>query len=190
MGPEHISYYQLTLEPNTLFHRAPPPLPDDDLAADMHDHGLERLAAAGYAQYEVSAHARPGRRCRHNLNYWEFGDYLGCRRRGPRQADRPRHRAGRAHRQARHPDAYLAAVETGGFVSSRSPLADEDLALEFALFALRLNQGFEPDPVSARTGLPYASIRARVAAAQADGLLEPGLGESGRRSWGGGSSTI
>ena len=73
LGPEHLSYYQLTLEPNTAFHQAPPPLPDDDLAADMHEQGLERLAAAGYAQYEVSAHTRPGRRCCHNLNYWEPG---------------------------------------------------------------------------------------------------------------------
>jgi coproporphyrinogen III oxidase-like Fe-S oxidoreductase len=77
LGPEHISYYQLTLEPNTWFHAHPPPVPDPDLAADMAEQGLEELARAGYRQYEVSAYARDGARCLHNLNYWEFGDYLG-----------------------------------------------------------------------------------------------------------------
>ena len=173
LGPEHLSYYQLTLEPNTTFHQAPPPLPNDDLAADMHDQGLERLAAAGLGQYEVSAHARPGRRCRHNLNYWDFGDYLGIGAGAHAKLTDPE--TGRVERTAkhRHPDSYLAAAGAGGFISSRRPLADDDLILEFALFALRLNDGFSPDLFSARTGLPYESIRLRVAAAQADGLLEP-----------------
>ncbi|HHI76505.1 MAG TPA: radical SAM family heme chaperone HemW, partial [Gammaproteobacteria bacterium] len=77
LGPEHLSWYQLTLEPNTLFHHDPPPLPDDDALGEMMDAGLARLSAAGFVQYEISAHARPGRQARHNLNYWRFGDYLG-----------------------------------------------------------------------------------------------------------------
>ena len=76
-GPPHLSFYQLTLEPNTLFHRYPPPLPDDDAAADIADAVEAMLSDAGYGHYETSAHARPGRECRHNLNYWRFGDYLG-----------------------------------------------------------------------------------------------------------------
>ena len=173
LGPEHLSYYQLTLEPNTAFHQAPPPLPDDDLAADMHDRGLERLAAAGYAQYEVSAHARLGRRCRHNLNYWEFGDYLGIGAGAHAKLTDPETSQVTRITKHRHPDSYLGAARAGGFISSRRTLADEDLILEFALFGLRLNDGFSPELFSARTGLPYESIRARVAAAQADGLLEP-----------------
>ena len=173
LGPEHLSYYQLTLEPNTAFYQAAPPLPDDDLAADMHDQGLKHLATEGYAQYEVSAHARLGQRCRHNLNYWEFGDYLGIGAGAHAKLTDPG--TSRVERIAkhRHPDSYLAAARTGGFVSSRRSLAEEDLVVEFALFALRLNDGFSPELFSARTGLPYESIRARVAAAQADGLLEP-----------------
>jgi len=173
LGSEHLSYYQLTLEPNAAFHQTPPPLPDDDLAADMHDQGLERLAAAGYAQYEVSAHARPGRRCRHNVNYWEFGDYLGIGAGAHAKVTDPETSRVQRIAKHRHPDSYLAAAGTGGFVSSRRPLVDEDLILEFALFALRLNEGFSLELFSARTGLPYESIRARVAAAQAHGLLEP-----------------
>ena len=173
LGPEHLSYYQLTLEPNTPFHMAPPPLPDDDLAADMHDQGVARLAAAGLGQYEVSAYARPGRRCRHNLNYWEFGDYLGVGAGAHAKLTDPV--TGRVERSAkqRHPDAYLAAVRDGAFASSRRTLDPDDLVLEFALFALRLNDGFDPMLFEQRTGLSYRAIRARVEAARGDRLLEP-----------------
>ncbi len=174
LAPEHISYYQLTLEPNTAFHQAPPPLPDDDLAADMHDQGLERLAAAGFAQYEVSAHASPGRRCRHNLNYWEFGDYLGVGAGAHGKLTDPASGVVERVAKQRHPDAYLAAVGSGGFLSSRRALDPDDLILEFALFALRLNDGFLPTLFEARTGLGYEAIRARVDAARAHGLLESG----------------
>jgi putative oxygen-independent coproporphyrinogen III oxidase len=176
LGPEHLSYYQLTLEPNTPFHRAPPPLPDDDLAADMHDQGADRLTAAGFGQYEVSAYARPGRRCRHNINYWEFGDYLGVGAGAHAKLTDPA--TGRIERSAkqRHPDAYLAAVPDGAFASTRRTLDPDDLVLEFALFALRLNAGFDPMLFEQRTGLPYSAISARVEAARGDGLLEPGSG--------------
>jgi putative oxygen-independent coproporphyrinogen III oxidase len=176
LDPEHLSYYQLTLEPNTPFHRTPPPLPDDDLAADMHDQGLERLAAAGFAQYEVSAYARPGRRCRHNLTYWTFGDYLGIGAGAHGKLTHPA--AGQVVRTAkiRHPDAYLSAALDGPFVSRRWTLDAEDLILEFALFALRLNEGFDQALFEGRTGLSFARLAGPIHAARLRGLLAPGGG--------------
>ncbi len=171
LGPEHVSYYQLTLEPNTPFHRSPPPLPDDDLAADMHDQGLEMLVAADYVEYEVSAHARPGRRCRHNLNYWTFGDYLGIG--AGAHAKLTDAATGAVERTAklRHPEDYLAAAQSGRFLSSRRALDADDLILEFALFALRLNEGFDPALFEERTGLPVACLAGPIAAARRRGLL-------------------
>ena len=171
LGPEHISYYQLTLEPNTPFHRSPPPLPDDDLAADMQDQGVERLARAGYAQYEVSAYARPGRRCRHNLSYWTFGDYLGIGAGAHAKVTDPA--TGRVERIAkrRRPEAYLAAAGDTRFVSSRRSLGPDELMLEFALFALRLNDGFDVELFEGRTGLPFACLAGPIEAASARGLL-------------------
>lgn len=171
LGPEHLSYYQLTIEPNTPFHRSPPPLPDDDLTADMHDQGLEMLAAAGYAQYEVSAHARLGRRCRHNLNYWAFGDYLGIGAGAHAKLTDPV--TGEVERVAklRHPEAYLAATRDGCFLSSRRTMDADDLILEFALFALRLNEGFDRALFEGRTGLPFGRLDESIQAARRRGLL-------------------
>lgn len=171
LAPEHLSYYQLTLEPNTAFHQAPPPLPDDDLTADMHDQGVTRLAAAGYGQYEVSAYARPDRRCHHNLSYWTFGDYLGIGAGAHAKLTDPT--TGQVERttKLRHPDAYLAAAPQGRFTSSRRTLNPADLVLEFALFAFRLRDGFDLTLFQARTGLPFAQIAAPLAAAQNRELL-------------------
>jgi putative oxygen-independent coproporphyrinogen III oxidase len=171
LGPEHLSYYQLTLEPNTPFHRSPPPLPDDDLAADMHDQGLERLAAADFSQYEVSAYARPGRRCRHNLTYWTFGDYLGIGAGAHAKLTDPATGAVERTAKLRHPDAYLAATRDGSFLGSRRTLGADDLILEFALFALRLNQGFDQALFEGRTGLPFARLAGPIEAARRRGLL-------------------
>jgi putative oxygen-independent coproporphyrinogen III oxidase len=171
LGAEHLSYYQLTLEPNTPFHRSPPPLPDDDLCADMQEQGVERLAAAGYAQYEVSAYAQPGRRCRHNLTYWTFGDYLGIGAGAHGKLTDPA--TGRVERTAkrRRPDAYLASARDGQFHGSRRALAADDLVLEFALFALRLPCGFDRTLFESRTGLPYARLATSVEAARRRGLI-------------------
>jgi oxygen-independent coproporphyrinogen-3 oxidase len=171
MEPEHLSYYQLTLEPNTAFHAQPPPLPDDDEVADMHLQGVELLASAGFFQYEVSAYARPGHRCRHNLNYWTFGDYLGI---GAGAHGKRTEAAGSVERRAklRHPSAYLASANREQLVSSRVRLRREDLALEFAMNALRLTDGFTPGLFERRTGLPFARLEVRIAAAEADALLE------------------
>lgn len=175
LAPEHLSYYQLSLEPNTPFQASPPLLPDDDLAADMHEQGLEILAAAGYRQYEVSAYARPGRRCRHNLNYWEFGDYLGIGAGAHGKVTGSPAGPGRVRRTAklRHPVAYLDPANRGRLVSSQAALDEEDLVLEFVMNALRLNQGFHPALFEARTGIDYARIAPIVQRARADGLLCP-----------------
>ncbi len=170
LNPEHLSYYQLTLEPNTAFAHAPPSLPDDDILDAMQEHGVERLAAAGFRRYEVSAYARPGRRCRHNLNYWRFGDYLGIG--AGAHGKLTNVDAGVVERRANRlsPAAYLAAPE---MPSSHRRLGDDDLVLEFALNALRLLGGVEVALFTARTGLRadrLASARARLTAA---GLLQP-----------------
>jgi putative oxygen-independent coproporphyrinogen III oxidase len=178
LGPAHISAYHLTLEPNTPFHHSPPPLPDDDLAADMQDMVEERLAAAGYEHYETSAFARPGMRCRHNLNYWEFGDYLGI----GAGAHSKLSGAGAVRRDARPrgPAAYLADPLSRHW----QEVATEDLPGEFMMNALRLADGFAPALFAQRTGLPFAAIEklceavsTRTAlAARRDGLLEVGAG--------------
>ncbi len=170
--PPHLSYYQLTLEPNTYFHRYPPPLPDEDSLAAIERYALPRLAQAGYARYEVSAYARPGHRSRHNLNYWQFGDYLGIGAGAHGKLTlRSRRRVHRYVKQ-RQPRAYLAAASTASRVVSQRDLEDADLIEEFLLNALRLSDGFEVEAFSLATGLPYARIAARVTALCGDGLLQ------------------
>ncbi|MCE9571470.1 MAG: radical SAM family heme chaperone HemW [Rhodocyclales bacterium] len=173
-GVTHISAYHLTLEPNTPFHHAPPPLPDDDLAADMQDRVEATLDAAGFRQYETSAFARPAggtdSRCRHNLNYWTFGDYLGI--------GAGAHSKLSDHdsiwREARHrnPRAYLEGALRGDFISTRQDIARADLGGEFMMNALRLNDGFPLPLFTERTGLPLAAIEESALAARRDGLLE------------------
>lgn len=173
-GVDHVSAYHLTLEPNTPFHHAPPPLPDDDLAADMQEMVEARLAAAGFAHYETSAFARPAgdtdSRCRHNLNYWTFGDYLGIG--AGAHSKLSNHET--IWREARHrnPRAYLAGAARGDFVSTRQAIGIPDLPGEFMMNALRLNQGFPPALFTERTGLPLAAIEESALAARRDGLLE------------------
>ena len=171
LAPEHLSWYQLTLEPNTLFHQRPPPgLPDDDTLADMTDAGQERLADAGYRQYEVSAYAAPGHECRHNRNYWEFGDYLGI---GAGAHGKLTAADGTIHRTARQrqPAAYMAAASAGAVSSSREVSADE-LPLEFMMNALRLVDGVPVRYFSERTGLPPGVIASQLAGARRRGLLD------------------
>jgi len=169
-GVGHISAYHLTLEPNTPFHHAPPPLPDDDLAADMQEMVEEKLSSAGFAQYETSAFAKPEQRCRHNLNYWTFGDYLGIG--AGAHSKLSSHQS--IWREARHrsPRAYIEGAARGDFVSTRQPVARADLPGEFMMNALRLNEGFPPRLFTERTGLPLAVIEVSVLAARREGLLE------------------
>jgi len=170
LQPEHLSWYQLTLEPNTEFAARPPPLPDDDAVAEIYDQGQQRLAAAGYAQYEVSAYARPGRQARHNLNYWEFGDYLGI----GAGAHGKRTRDGRIERRARHkhPKRYQEAAGAALAVQEARTLSAQELPIEFMLNALRLNRGVDASLWGARTGLPLAALATPLAEARRQGLLE------------------
>jgi oxygen-independent coproporphyrinogen-3 oxidase len=165
-GVSHISAYHLTLEPNTAFHHAPPPLPDDDSAADMQDAIEAQLAAAGFGHYETSAFAKPGQQCQHNLNYWHFGDYLGI---GAGAHSKISDHAGiRREARPRHPKDYLADPATRDW----QPVPSEDLAGEFMMNALRLNGGVPIPLFAERTGLPLSAIEKSALAGRHEGLLE------------------
>jgi oxygen-independent coproporphyrinogen-3 oxidase len=168
LAPTHISHYQLTLEPGTVFAAHPPRLPDDDAAAAMLSACAERLGAAGFAQYEVSAYARSGRRCRHNLNYWNFGDYLGVG--AGAHGKLTGAAAGRIERtvQPREPRRYLAASDAA---IVRHEVAGGELPFEFMLNALRLTGGFARRLFSERTGLAWEAVATPVAALARRGLL-------------------
>jgi oxygen-independent coproporphyrinogen-3 oxidase len=172
LGPEHLSWYQLTIEPNTAFAAAPPAVPDEDQVAEMEESGFSMLAASGYEHYEVSAHAQPGFRCRHNLTYWEFGDYLGI---GAGAHGKLTLEDGRIERRwkVRHPADYLAASGSDRAVAGTAVLGPADLPIEFALNALRLTDGVPAALYPARTGLPTATLAARRDRAVALGLLDP-----------------
>ncbi len=159
-APPHLSWYQLTIEPNTLFHKRPPQLPSEDALADIQQAGEALLAAAGYGQYEVSAYSRPGLRCRHNLNYWSFGDYLGIGAGAHGKITDADGRIQRYHK-TRQPADYLAAC-SGTFTSGSRELERADIVGEFMLNALRLNEGFTRDLFEARTGLDFAVIEPQL----------------------------
>ncbi|MEI2414639.1 radical SAM family heme chaperone HemW [Orrella sp. JC864] len=170
-GTEHLSLYHLTLEPNTVFAKYPPAVPDEDEAAAMQD-ALEAAAAqAGLQRYEVSAYARPGARCRHNVNYWEFGDYLGI---GPGAHGKLSFHD-RIVRQSRlrNPQRWMAAAAAydGSHLAQDEPVPPESLPFEFMLNALRLKQGVSASTYTERTGLPLAGILHQLEAAHARGLL-------------------
>jgi oxygen-independent coproporphyrinogen-3 oxidase len=169
-APPHLSVYHLTVEPNTLFALHPPALPDDDLASDMLDRVTARAGAAGLQRYEVSAYARPGHRCRHNLNYWQFGDYLGIGAGAHGKLSFP-HRVLRQVRW-REPAAYMKNALLGQAVSNEHEVARRDLPFEFMLNALRLREGFELTRFAERTGLPLSAVQVPLAQAEARGLIE------------------
>jgi len=176
LEPAHLSHYQLTLEPGTAFERRSPPLPDDDAAWQMQVACQSRLADAGFRHYEVSAYARPARECRHNLNYWRFGDYLGIGAGAHGKVTDPS--TGTVTRTTREPQPgrYLAAAQPIERVAETRAVPATDLAFEFCLNALRLPEGFDAALFEARTGQPWATVEAAVAAAQNKGLLAPGAG--------------
>ncbi len=171
--PEHLSHYHLTLEPNTLFAAKPPPgLPDEDSAWDMQAACQQRLAEAGYAQYEVSAYAKPGRRSQHNLNYWQFGDYLGIGAGAHGKITLPAEDAILRRWKLKHPQAYLDAAASPARIGSEQPIGASDLPFEFMLNALRLLEGSTLSTFEARTGLPRSALDVAFAKAQARGWLE------------------
>jgi putative oxygen-independent coproporphyrinogen III oxidase len=179
LGPAHISYYQLTLEPGTVFHARPPQLPDEDVAWQMQTAGQKLLAEAGFDQYEVSAYARHGKRCRHNMNYWLFGDYLGlgAGAHGKLSLALPERILRTA--KPKQPREYQEQMQTrtragapGDPIGDSSFIAAADLPFEFMLNALRLNEGFTVRDYRQRTGLEMESLEARLADARGRGLLE------------------
>lgn len=171
LAPTHLSWYQLTLEPNTVFFREQPVLPDEEVLADIQDAGQALLAAAGYVQYEVSAYARADQRCRHNLNYWQFGDYLGIG-------------AGAHGKLSQRTDQGLQIIRTsktrvpkdylrgGSFRVSTTPIVARELPFEFMLNTLRLIEGVPTALWSAHSGLAADRLTPTVTALQGKGLLQ------------------
>jgi oxygen-independent coproporphyrinogen-3 oxidase len=168
--PPHLSIYHLTLEPNTRFAARPPVLPDDDTASDMLDLIVERTGQAGLARYEVSAFARGGHRCRHNLNYWGFGDYLGLGAGAHGKISFP-HRVLRQVRW-REPAQYMQQALAGDAVSNQHEVSRADLPFEFMLNALRLKDGFTMALYGERTGLPPSTVESAIAEAVRRGWAE------------------
>ena len=171
-GPSHISFYQLTIEPNTAFAAQPPRLPVDDMAWDMQQSGLDMLEASAYGQYEISAFAQAEKQSRHNVNYWRYGDFLaigaGAHGKITTAAD------GQVQRYAkhRHPKRYLQGLQNGDWRAETRVLSDEELVFEFFLNQLRLKQGVTINDFSLRTGLPWSVVESRVHKAVERGLLE------------------
>ena len=177
LAPAHISHYQLTLEPNTLFAARPPErMPDDDLAWDMQEHCQAMLADAGYTQYEVSAYARAGRQCAHNLNYWQFGDYLGIGAGAHGKLTLGSEQSILRRWKLKHPSAWLAAAGSAAAIGGDERIAVQQRPFEFMLNALRLVDGFTLATFEARTGLPASAIDGPLADAEARGWLQRGNG--------------
>jgi putative oxygen-independent coproporphyrinogen III oxidase len=176
LAPSHISHYQLTLEPGTVFHSRPPPLPDEDLAFQMQTECQTLLVQNGFEQYEVSAYARAGARCRHNLNYWRFGDYvgIGAGAHGKITASLPHgvHRTEKARQPRADLEQLAGAAHGPGFIGERKAVAAGDLPFEFVLNALRLNEGFALEDFESRTGLEASAVEPKLRSALARGLVE------------------
>jgi oxygen-independent coproporphyrinogen-3 oxidase len=170
--PPHLSWYQLTIEPNTDFYKRPPVLPEDDILWDIQEQGQARLAEAGLKQYEISAYARPGRQARHNINYWRFGDYLGigAGAHGKITVAGPEgHRVLRSQK-ARLPKRYLD--ETRQFLSATDIIASDDIAFECMMNALRLHSGISITDFEQRTGVTLNSLSKPMQKAESLGLIE------------------
>ena len=170
LNPAHLSFYHLTLEPNTPFHRTPPSLPDDDLSASMQENIEETLADHGYENYETSAFAQTGKQCKHNLNYWTFGDYLGIGA-GAHSKLSFHERIIRQMRH-KHPKRYMENAENGTAVDKEWQIVQKDLSFEFMMNAMRLTDGVPLDLFQQRSGLPFLTLQRSIKEAQAKGLLD------------------
>ena len=170
-GPTHVSHYQLTLEPNTAFHTNPPELPQADLAWEMQEQCSRELQAAGFEQYEISAWAKKDHRCRHNLNYWTYGDFLGIGAGAHSKITLPADSSIRRRVRQRHPKAYLQADKAADFLVEDRFLDPEECIFEFFLNQLRLHDGVDKGQFTNRTGLPWSAVSSRVEAAINRGLL-------------------
>ncbi|MFA6041091.1 MAG: radical SAM family heme chaperone HemW [Methylophilus sp.] len=169
LKPAHLSFYHLTLEPNTAFHRTPPSLPDDDTSATMQEEIENILARNGYENYETSAFAQAGKQCQHNLNYWTFGDYLGI----GAGAHSKLSFHDKIIRQARHkhPKRYMEQALVGKAIDQEWQIPQAELGFEFMMNALRLSDGFQQDLFNARTGLPWLVIQKQIQQAVAQDLI-------------------
>ena len=167
--PPHLSYYHLTLEPNTVFAKYPPVLPDDDVAAEMQTLIESRLASAGYEHYETSAYAKPGHQSRHNINYWRFGDYLGIGA-GAHGKLSFAHRILRTAK-LRQPESYMAGCEADAPLAEEREVTTNELPFEYMMNALRLTKGFAVREFGERTGLPVSSVERALTEAEAKGLI-------------------
>jgi putative oxygen-independent coproporphyrinogen III oxidase len=173
LQPAHISYYQLTLEPGTVFHSLPPALPDEDTAWQIQLEGQKMLAERGYAQYEVSAYAQEGAQCRHNLNYWLFGDYVGIGAGAHGKVSIVKPEKILRTVKPKQPREYQAKISSAAWsLDDGNYVAAADLPFEFMLNALRLNDGFARDCYHERTGLHLQDLDEKLVQAQARGLLE------------------
>jgi len=170
--PAHISFYQLTIEPNTAFAMRPPPLPQDDMAWDMQQSGLDVLEAAGFGQYEISAFAQKDMHSRHNLNYWRYGDFLAVGAGAHGKITTPADGKVQRYAKHRHPKRYMQAMGNGDWQAERRFLDSEELVFEFFLNQLRLRQGVFIDDFSVRTGMHWQVVESRVQKAIERGLLE------------------
>ncbi|WP_252107802.1 MULTISPECIES: radical SAM family heme chaperone HemW [unclassified Halomonas] len=175
LSPDHLSWYQLTLEPNTAFHSSPPVLPREEALWDIQESGHERLVQAGFERYEISAYAQPGQQSRHNINYWQFGDYLGI---GAGAHGKLSHIDEQGHWtierrwKTRQPDAYLRRrFDPRGFIAGKSTIDEAELPLEFAMNALRLTDGVDMALWSAHTGQPPEVLLKKLSSAEKKGLL-------------------
>jgi oxygen-independent coproporphyrinogen-3 oxidase len=173
LQPAHVSHYQLTLEPNTVFAARPPQdIPDEDAAWDMQERCQQMLADAGYAQYEVSAYAQPGRQCAHNLNYWRFGDYLGIGAGAHGKLTLGAQQSILRRWKHKHPAAYLAAAGGADAIGGDDAIEPARRPFEYMLNALRLVEGFTLAQFEARTGLSRAAIATPLTQARDRGWLQ------------------
>jgi coproporphyrinogen III oxidase-like Fe-S oxidoreductase len=168
--PAHISHYQLTIEPNTAFHVDPPQLPPDDTAWQMQEACGELMTRAGFSQYEVSAWAQPGRECLHNLNYWQYGDYLGIGAGAHGKITMQSEQTVRRRVRVRHPAAWMKAVDEGEGLAEDRVLPAAERLFEFFLNQLRLREGVRKSQFEARTGLPWSRAEPAVRKLLAGGL--------------------
>tara|TARA_R100001377_G_scaffold74295_2_gene50523 strand:+ start:2761 stop:3921 length:1161 start_codon:yes stop_codon:yes gene_type:complete len=168
-APEHLSWYQLTIEPNTEFYKRPPVLPEDDALIEIQDSGLALLQSNGYARYEVSAFARDAKMARHNLNYWRFGDYIGIGAGAHGKITQVEKEQIVRTRNKKQPEHYLNAQ--GRFMAEIAPIPEDEIAIEYLINVLRMPEGFSTAAFEAATGLGFELIQKQVSSLQAQALL-------------------
>ena len=171
LAPSHLSYYQLTIEPNTLFHQQPPTLPGDDPIIDWQLDSQQRMAKAGYQQYEVSAYAKNKQQCRHNINYWQFGDYLGIGAGAHGKISDAAQQSITRRSKQKQPQAYIESAGTDKVVLTNEIITTKDIGFEFMLNALRLTDGFPTPLFYQHAGLPISHIDKTLQLAEQQGLI-------------------